>query len=76
MNEFRLNLTWLNNLLNLSNDVFSSRGHVSIEVSCSFIKVKISEGISLLSLYKGEIAENSLFFDILFAIENFDVFRC
>ena len=76
VNEFRFNLAWLNNLLNFGNDVFSSCGHVGIEVSRSFIKVKISECISLLSLYKGKIAENSLFFDIFFAIENFDVFRC
>lgn len=76
MNKFRIDLTRLNNLLNLSNDVFGCCCHVCIEVSGSFIEIQVSESISLLSLYKCDISENGLFFDVLFAIENFDVFGC
>lgn len=76
MNKLRLDLAWFNNFLNFSNDEFSGSSHVCIEVSGSFVEVQVSESVCLLGLDEGVVAKDCFLFDVFFAIENFDIFRC
>jgi hypothetical protein len=75
MHEFRLDLAWFNNFLNLSDDILGTCGHISVEISGSFVKVQVTEGISLLSFNQSEIGKDGLLFDIFFTIEYLDIFR-
>ncbi len=75
MNELGLDLAWLNNFLNFCDDEFGGCGHVCIEVSGSFVEVQVSESVCLLGLDEGVVAKDCLLFDVLFAIENLDIFR-
>lgn len=74
MNKFRVDLTWFDDLLDFNDDFFSSGSHISIEVSCCFIEIQISECVCFLSFNQSKITENSFLFNVFSSSEGSYIF--
>ena len=75
MYELRFNLPRLYDLLNLSNDILGSGGHICVEIASSLVEVQVTKGVCFLGLHQCVISKDCLLFDVLFAVEKFYIFR-
>lgn len=57
VNCLRVKFARLYDFLNFCDDTVSRSGHISIEIACSFMELKIAHGICSFCFYKGKICE-------------------
>lgn len=75
MNEFWIDFSWFDNLLHFCNNLVGCSSHVSVKVSCGFVKVQVSACVSFLGLNQGKITKNGFFLNVFLSFELAQVFR-